>query len=708
MRVWIALAALLVGIVSYLTPPPPAQCPAYACVACPAPTPCPPAACPPASCPPPPPPPPPAAPARRVVFVSGEPGPASAAGNAHRVVRAAAAVKLAGWEAAAVPITDLESEKARGNAFAGAAVVVVWRAPWGPLLESVYGAARAAGAKVAYDLDDMMLDPALADPKFIDAVRFHDAAGIRDLYSRVRDAALRADFCLAPTRPLAEAFAVHAKPAYLVPNGYTAKGLALAERLHARGCGSRDGRRRIGYASGTLTHQADLREALPALVRLMGERDDLRLVFFRGGIDLAEFPDLEPYRERIELRDPVPVGRTIEEVCRFDVNIVPLQINPFTDAKSELKFHEAALLRIPTAASPTAPHQESIEHGVNGVLCANATAWYARLSGLLDDRELAAELGQRAYESALWRFSPERRGRLYALAFKHALAEEHEAAMVWPAYAAEIGTGPGYFHELPEDYHAVFDSEDGKPPPDGTAEVAVILASYNQAGFLNESLASILAQRDLASIEVIAVDDLSPDASAGIIAAWMRLHAPRFRRAILLRPKRNAGLAASRNAALTMARAPFAMILDADNHLLPDCIHRLLAALKPTDAAFAFPVLQQFGDAKNRMGALLFSPAVLAGGNQIDAMVLLRRSAWAAAGGYRQFHGWEDYRMWLAMSEKGMYGIRLGGEPAAGYRVRLRGSMSAEDSSPNRRGMNGVLRQERRWLYMGKFLRGGQ
>ena len=60
-------------------------------------------------------------------------------------------------------------------------------------------------------------------------------------------------------------------------------------------------------------------------------------------------------------------------------------------------------------------------------------------------------------------------------------------------------------------------------------------------------------------------------------------------------------------------------------------------------------------------------------GNYIDAMALVRKSAWELAGGYdlkmdERFGGWEDYDLWLRLADEGYRGIFVP-TPIARYRV---------------------------------------
>src|SRR6266404_1015715 len=91
--------------------------------------------------------------------------------------------------------------------------------------------------------------------------------------------------------------------------------------------------------------------------------------------------------------------------------------------------------------------------------------------------------------------------------------------------------------------------------------VSIIVPTYNRAHVLGESLASVLAERDV-DLEVVVVDDGSTDGTAALLAG---LGDRRVRPVV--RP--HAGIAAARNAGLAAARAPYIAFHDSDDVALP-------------------------------------------------------------------------------------------------------------------------------------------
>lgn len=191
---------------------------------------------------------------------------------------------------------------------------------------------------------------------------------------------------------------------------------------------------------------------------------------------------------------------------------------------------------------------------------------------------------------------------------------------------------------------------DTEPPPD---LVTVAISLYNYAQFLPDCLNSVLAQRH-AAIELVLVDDVSAkDDSVAVANEWMQEHAQRFSRVLLLRHKRNQGLAQARNTAFEHARARHVFVMDADNMIYPRAIGRLRQAIETSGAAAAYTQLELFGT-KNTVGlADIWHPKWLRHGNYIDAMALVAHSAWRDIGGYTHMDGWEDYDLWCKFIEQG-------------------------------------------------------
>jgi glycosyltransferase involved in cell wall biosynthesis len=106
--------------------------------------------------------------------------------------------------------------------------------------------------------------------------------------------------------------------------------------------------------------------------------------------------------------------------------------------------------------------------------------------------------------------------------------------------------------------------------------VSVNLTTYNRAGLLPRALDSVLSQ-SLSDLEVVVVDDCSPDATAAVVAAYREGDD----RVKYYRHETNHGNARARNTALANCRGEFVAFMDDDDEWIdPDKLAKQVAILR--------------------------------------------------------------------------------------------------------------------------------
>lgn len=191
--------------------------------------------------------------------------------------------------------------------------------------------------------------------------------------------------------------------------------------------------------------------------------------------------------------------------------------------------------------------------------------------------------------------------------------------------------------------------------------VTVVVPLYNYQELICETLDSVLAQ-SFRPLSLIVIDDCSADNSLDAAQTWFRAKAEGFTWAALLKHRRNYGLSTSRNTGFATALTDLVFALDADNLLYPQAIELCAAGLAHSDAAFAYPILEVFGDKRGLMGTEVWSKERLKRGNYIDAMALIRKARWQQVGGYfvaENPQGWEDFDLWCKFAEQDWHGLRI-------------------------------------------------
>lgn len=205
--------------------------------------------------------------------------------------------------------------------------------------------------------------------------------------------------------------------------------------------------------------------------------------------------------------------------------------------------------------------------------------------------------------------------------------------------------------------------------------VTVVVPCFNHGRFLHEALASVRAQT-WTTWEAVVVDDGSTDDTPEIIDRLLaELRDPRIR---VVRQD-NRGLPSARNAGVAAARGEWFVPLDADDRLRPRMIEVCIAPLlRDPRLGFAYGHLQLFGEEDRVVRYPPYNMHRLLDENQVTVCAVVRKAAWAAAGGYEpaMVHGAEDWEFWVSCAERGFHGVRVD-EVVFGYR-RQAGSMWTE------------------------------
>lgn len=113
----------------------------------------------------------------------------------------------------------------------------------------------------------------------------------------------------------------------------------------------------------------------------------------------------------------------------------------------------------------------------------------------------------------------------------------------------------------------ISDQSDRQPPP---PVVAILIPAFQAEATIQRAVASALAQT--VAVEVIVIDDASPDQTAAIA---QDLDDGRGVLKVLTQPQ-NAGPAAARNLAIAESSAPWIALLDADDWMEPERLANLL------------------------------------------------------------------------------------------------------------------------------------
>jgi glycosyltransferase involved in cell wall biosynthesis len=294
---------------------------------------------------------------------------------------------------------------------------VLYRVPWDERVEGLLTARE--GTRVVADVDDLVFDPRRAGAiRVLSDLPPDERRRFEETIDGLRRTLAAADGVVVSTDPLrAEAGTLNDRVA-VAYNTVSAEMVEAGARAHAarrrrleRGAGDVV----AAYLSGTPTHDRDFLEAADAIVWALERYPRLRFVA-AGFLSLDS--RFDAFGERV-VRAPYRAwARLPELLASVDVNLAPLERdNPFTDAKSCLKYLEAAVVGVPTIASARSDFRRAIAHGVNGLLADDPAAWRDALAALVEEPELRVRLGKEARGDVLGRHTTRARAEEAAAAF---------------------------------------------------------------------------------------------------------------------------------------------------------------------------------------------------------------------------------------------------------------------------------------------------
>ena len=283
--------------------------------------------------------------------------------------------------------------------------LILHRVAWQPAIADLVAVMRARGKPVIFETDDLVFAPELQDRiAYLDTLSPEAARRFRNDMTQVARTFSECDCVLTTTNYLAEAAEEHGKPAFVQRNAVSDEMVRCAERAHARPR-ERGEQVTLAYFSGTGSHNRDFATIAPVLAELMTRYPQV-VLHLSGHLDAG--PSLQPFSSRIRRAPFVAWQELPELIAQADINLAPLELdNPFCQAKSEIKYVEAALVGVPTVASATDAFVHAIRPGETGFLAATADEWRDHLTALVEDGALRARIGAAARRAVYAAYLPE-------------------------------------------------------------------------------------------------------------------------------------------------------------------------------------------------------------------------------------------------------------------------------------------------------------
>jgi O-antigen biosynthesis protein len=297
---------------------------------------------------------------------------------------------------------------------------IFFRCPITDAIKQFISEANKHKKTVIFDIDDLIIDTKYTNMiKYLQTFSIEDKTSYDDGVNRMKETMYMCDSVTTTTEKLAFELRKYVKEVYVNRNTASNRmvelskqavfdrdvlpykdiktGLSLKEKItiyNAKKKAPKHSKVKIGYFSGSITHNDDLHMVKPVLIRILRENSNVELHLI-GELDIPS--ELRLMQDRITIRSFVDWQKLPDLIADVDINIVPLEESIFNEAKSENKWIEASLVKVVTVASNIGALKQMIVDKETGFLCSNNEEWYIILNELVKNAEYRKQIAENAY-----------------------------------------------------------------------------------------------------------------------------------------------------------------------------------------------------------------------------------------------------------------------------------------------------------------------
>ncbi len=260
---------------------------------------------------------------------------------------------------------------------------------------------KEQNGEIIFDTDDLVFDVKYiqqtdhyARMSYFEKKQYEKGIGeeiLKDPYVKV---------CTTSTEFIAAILREYGKQVFVVTNKLSNQWVEIAERLLEISPKQKEGHEkiRIGYFSGTIGHNKDFATISDALIKVLKKYPQVE-IFLAGPLELEK--KMAEFSERIVRSIYAPRKKHFENIFACDIILAPLERDVFSEGKSELKFSEAGLLKVPIVAVRNSTYAKVIIDGENGYLAESEDEWVEKISNLIENGELRKSMGEKANQKTL-------------------------------------------------------------------------------------------------------------------------------------------------------------------------------------------------------------------------------------------------------------------------------------------------------------------
>ena len=310
----------------------------------------------------------------------------------YRVLNKAEQLRKHGFAVKVVNLSEFQLSMAQN-----ASHIIIYRSPISPELLRLCHLAKDYEKPVFFDIDDLVFDTVYTDQlsytQGLDPVEKENYdAGVRNYGYMLENC----DGAITSTNQLQEELKKYQSKVLLNRNLASDDLIAISSQ-HIKDYSQPSDIVKIGYFSGSISHNENFELIKPAIKQLLKKYSNVQLHIV-GILDIPK--DMKPFENQIVTHNYVDWDKLPALISEVDINLAPLVDSIFNRAKSEIKWIEAALVKVPTVASKIGAFSDMVIDGETGLL-ATDDQWFDKLEALVLAPESRQKLAESAYRVVL-------------------------------------------------------------------------------------------------------------------------------------------------------------------------------------------------------------------------------------------------------------------------------------------------------------------
>lgn len=280
-------------------------------------------------------------------------------------------------------------------------IILLYRCPYTIEIGKVIKEARKHNKIVIFDIDDLVIDKKYTSQiKYLDNLSEKEYEEYMDGVNRMQKTLRLCDYAITSTPTLKLELENYIEGEVFLNRNVASEEMIKYSQLALKEIkkGKHKNKVILGYFSGSITHNDDFNMILPIIKEILLKYKNVYLAVV-GLLDIPE--ELACVKEQIINKEFVDWRRLPYLIRGVDINICPLEDTIFNRAKSENKWVEAGLVKVPTIASKVGAFEECITNGVNGILCSTLEEWKEQLENLIEHEALRNKIALAAYNQVM-------------------------------------------------------------------------------------------------------------------------------------------------------------------------------------------------------------------------------------------------------------------------------------------------------------------